>query len=153
MEREKNYLIGVTATLIALILLGSASFVYSSIIILQNSLNEAFFELAYLGVHLIMLVTALVFSLKACKAGESYIMRNLMFSDRGASRTSFVVSLVLSILFFGLGLYSGLMFFGAVPLLFHFNQVLLLVLFNVSISVALVSLDFSFFPKFARRSF
>jgi len=153
MEREKNYLIGVAVIVGALILLGLASFVYSSIEILQNGLNEAFFELAYLGVHMIMLTTALLFSLKAIKNGESHIMRSLMCGDRVTSKTALVISIVLASIFFGLSLHSGLMFFGAVPLLFHFNKVLLLVLFNASISVAVMSLCFSFFPTFARRSF
>jgi len=100
-----------------------------------------------------MLTTALLFSLKAIKNGESHIMRSLMCGDRVTSKTALVISIVLASIFFGLSLHSGLMFFGAVPLLFHFNKVLLLVLFNASISVAVMSLCFSFFPTFARRSF
>lgn len=153
MKSEKRYLTWIAVTIAALILLGLMSFVYSSIEIIQKGLNEAFFELTYLAVHIIMLVTGLVLSLKALKEGESHIMRSLMFSGRGVSTASLVVSLSLSVIFLGLSLYSGLMFLGTVPLIFHFNKVLLLVVFNSSFFVATLGLYFSFYPKIVKDSF
>ena len=127
---------------------------YSLIMCFAMGTNEEvgsyILEVSYLFLHLIAVAMIFYLSLRAVKFG-SFFIRNVMFDSQGyISKPKKVISLVLSILFLGLGIYSILQISGlSLPLSGVISFVVWHDLMNGFILLSMISLSFylySFVP-------
>ena len=146
-RKERNYILALFIGEIALVVLAVFSMVYAIVKIgEQGSMNNNFLELLYMGIHIVILVTALIFTKTALDKG-SYIMRNLMYSQHGGrSVTAMVIAGILSALGLGTAVYFALVLFGLPLPSWNFPIALLLDLVNSPLTLFYVGIFFLFFP-------
>ncbi len=144
--KEVRYFKFMFAMSIVLLLLGIATFGYSIYYILSTQKYAAFFELFYMAALLIGMILFVSFSFQAIKKRKSQFMINLMFNERGRSTPALVITMTLAVIGWGLAIYFGLMFFGVAPLIFNFNDVLILAIFDTGLFLGILCLFFFFYP-------
>ncbi len=149
--KEVRYFKWMFACAIILLLVGVASFAYSIYYIFATETWKAFFELVYMCALLIAMVLLVVFTFQAIKKRKSQFMINLMFNERGISKPALVISMTLAVIGWGFAVYFGLMFFKVAPLIFDFNDVLILAIFDTCLTLGVFGLYFFFYPIFIHK--
>jgi len=142
-KKEKGYLIAFFCSLIVLALIAVISFIYAAGKIYQEgSMNNNVLELFYLGIHFVILVTAILFCKNALTKG-SYIMRTLMYSRYG--RRS-IFALVLTATFFFINcavfVYFAAVLFGSGWPSFNFPITLIIDLVNTPLTAMVICFFF-----------
>lgn len=148
-SKERHYLIALFSVIVFLLLLSLVSFVHAIRVIFDaKTMNDNILELIYLGMHVIILVTALLFTRNALNQG-SYVMRNLMYSRYGQrSRGALIISACFVVIGLATFLYFGLVFVGLDLPSWHFPIALILDLINVGLTLTLIGVFFFCFPLF-----
>ena len=112
----------------------------------RENFNNNIFELIYMAVHLVILATAIIFSIQSLKQGSSF-MNDLMYDERKiVSKKAKIISLVFSFLGLFALIYSTLLFFKVDIPSFHFPLGLIIILINVGLAVFIIALFFYFYP-------
>lgn len=147
-KKEKRYLIALFASLIVLAIMGIVSFVYTAAAIYQEgSMNNNILEFFYLGMHLVIVCAALIFSWNSLKTG-SYIMRNLMYSKFGRRSTpALIISGTLALIGYAVCVYFALVLFHVPLPNFNFPIALIVDLVNSPLTLGVVA-TFFFFSSF-----
>jgi len=150
-NREDKYLsyLAISLWVIAFIYLASVILFLVLAFLGQEDFNNNIFELIYMGVHTVMIATALTFTYKAIKSNKgSYIMKNLMYKEDSneISKISKGISLGLFIVAFIFFVYTILTTFG-IGYSFSFTTGDKLIIINASLLVMDVSLFFHFYPN------
>lgn len=110
------------------------------------------FEIIYSVVHLLIVIYALILSIKAYREG-SWVMKTLMYTrmnESVKSNMAAIISMLTAIFSFLIFVYSTLMLFNVVPGLSSFPLKLDLV--NVAISVFTVALYFNLYPRIVDKN-
>jgi len=149
LSKERHYLIALLSAIAFLLLLSLVSFIGAIAVIYQTqTMNNNILELIYMGMHIIILVTALLFTKNALPHG-SYVMRNLMYSRYGQrSRGALIISAFFTLLGLAVFVYFGLVFLGVDLPSWHFPIALILDLINVGLTLTFFGLFFFLFPWF-----